>query len=572
MFVVAVSFSRRSSNGIVRFFGASRTRSGYEGFSTLQKGSQLGSSKGGAIAFDSSVTEVSHPAFVALTHDIIEEYGVHATLYRHKKSGAQVLSVVAPEDNNKVFGVTFRTPPDDSKGLPHILEHSVLCGSRKFPVKEPFVDLMKGSLNTFLNAFTYPDRTCYPVASMNTKDFYNLIHVYMDAVFHPRAVNDPQVLEQEGWHFELEKPEDPLTFKGVVYNEMKGVYSSPDSIMGRATQRALFPDNTYSVDSGGDPLEIPKLGFDQFKSFHSKYYHPSNARVYFYGDDDPSERLRLLDSYLDEFTAIEVDSTISTQRKFTEPRRIDVKFPIATGTEPKYMLTVNWLLNEESMPHPERLAVGVLESLLLGTSSSPLRKKLIESGFGEGVTGGGLSDELLQSTFSVGLKGVKPENADKIEQLVLDELARLQKEGFDQGDVRAALNTLEFSLREFNTGGFPRGLSLMLGFLGDWIYDRDPLDGVRFEEALQTLKTDLAAGKPVFQSLLQKYFVDNRHRVTVEARPDETLEAMQQQAEAATLAEVKAGLGLADLDKIIQSTKDLKAAQAAEDSAGKYNV
>ena len=201
------------------------------------------------------VTVVEHPAFNVVENTKIDEYGVQAILYEHKKSGAQVMSVISP-DENKVFGITLRTPPGDSTGVPHILEHSVLCGSKKYPVKEPFVDLLKGSLQNFLNAFTYPDRTCYPVASTNTKDFYNLISVYLDAVLHPRAVSDPQVLEQEGWHLELEKPEDPLTYKGVVCNEMKGVYSSPDSLLGRATQQALFPDNAYGVDSGetfGDP-------------------------------------------------------------------------------------------------------------------------------------------------------------------------------------------------------------------------------------------------------------------------------------------------------------------------------
>ena len=235
---------------------------------------------------------VTHTSYELLDEKLIDEYGVSSALYKHKKSGAQVISVIAPDDN-KVFGVTFRTPPSDSTGIPHILEHSVLCGSRKFPVKEPFAHLMKGSLNTFLNAFTYPDRTCYPVASMNTKDFYNLIHVYLDAVFHPRAIHDPQVLQQEGWHYELEDINQPLQYKGVVYNEMKGVYSSPDSLMARRAQNALFPSNTYGVDSGGDPRDIPNLTFEQFKQFHSTYYHPSNARVYFYGDDDPLKRLEV---------------------------------------------------------------------------------------------------------------------------------------------------------------------------------------------------------------------------------------------------------------------------------------
>ena len=509
---------------------------------------------------------INHPAYEATGDTMIDEYGLHATTYRHKKSGAEVISVAAPEDNNKVFGIVFRTPPEDSTGLPHILEHSVLCGSRKFPVKEPFVDLIKGSLNTFLNAFTYPDRTCYPVASMNTKDFYNLIHVYLDAVLHPRALSDPQVLQQEGWHYELEDPKEPLLYKGVVYNEMKGVYSSPDSIMGRATQQALFPDNTYGVDSGGDPRAIPDLTFEQFKDFHGKYYHPSNARVYFYGDDDPMTRLELLDSYLSEFDKIEVDSTIKYQKLIQEEKRLSIPFPVQEGAPAKHMVTVNWLLNEEPMDAEEQLAVGVMDSLMLGRSSSPLRKRLIESGLGESVTGGGLSDELLQATFSVGLKGVQKDDISKVETLIQEELDRLAVTGFDDGDIKAAINSLEFSLREFNTGSFPKGLSVMLGMLNQWIYDKNPADGVRFEAALQKLKSDLDSGVPVFQNLLKKYLVSNKHKVIVEMKPDSELEKVNQEWEENVLKAAKDGMTSSDINDVIELTRKLKEAQAAEDS------
>ena len=252
-------------------------------------------------------------------------------------------------------------------------------------MKEPFVDLLKGSLQNFLNAFTYPDRTCYPVASTNTKDFYNLIHVYLDAVLNPRAINDDQVLQQEGWHYELEDPSQPLTYKGVVYNEMKGVYSSPDSLLGRATQQALFPDNTYSVDSGGDPLVIPQLSFQQFKDFHSDFYHPSNARVFFYGNDDVTTRLTLLDEYLQEFSekksAVE-KSKVKYQSKRLKPQKIVESFPLSAGTEPKHMLTVNWLLNDHGLSAYEKLCLSILDDLLLGTSTAVLKKTLIESGLG----------------------------------------------------------------------------------------------------------------------------------------------------------------------------------------------
>jgi len=512
-----------------------------------------------------SMKSVQHPSFEIVQESFVQEFGVKAILYNHKKTGAQIMSVIAP-DENKVFGITFRTPPNDSTGVPHILEHSVLCGSRKFPVKEPFVDLLKGSLQNFLNAFTYPDRTCYPVASTNTKDFYNLVHVYLDAVLHPRAISDPQVLQQEGWHYELEDPSQPLTYKGVVYNEMKGVYSSPDSLLGRATQQALFPDNTYGVDSGGDPLDIPSLTFPQFKSFHQNYYHPTNSRIFFYGNDDPMKRLNLIEEYLNDFDKINVNSKIAIQPKNMKPKKIDVAFPIAPGSEPKHMLTVNWLLNDAALPPKEALALQVLDHLLLGTSSSILRKTLTESQLGESVTGGGLSDELLQSTFGVGLKGVKSENTDRVENLVLSTISKIQKDGFEEDAIKASMNTIEFRLREFNTGSFPRGLSLMLGMVSQWIYDKDPIEGVTFEKALGELKADIAGGKPIFQELLKKYFVENDHRVVVEMKPDFDLEKKVIAEEEGRLMKVKEGMTTQQINEVIEATKKLKEAQLAEDS------
>lgn len=331
------------------------------------------------------------------------------------------------------------------------MEHSVLCGSRKFPVKEPFVDLLRGSLQNFLNAFTYPDRTCYPVASTNTKDFYNLVHVYLDAVLHPRAVSDPQVLQQEGWHYELENDstDGALSIKGVVYNEMKGVYSSPDSLLGRATQQALFPHNAYGVDSGGDPLRIPDLTFQQFQDFHAQNYHPSNSRVFFYGDDDPLQRLVLLDEYLKDFDSIsDTASKVQYQPKLSALDRVQVLYPLSPGAEPKHMITLNWVLNHEALPPRDILALGVLDALLLGTSSSTLKKALTESGLGESVNGGGISDELLQVTYSVGMKGVQEADVGKVEELVQDTLQALAQKGFDADDVEAAMNTYEFKLRK----------------------------------------------------------------------------------------------------------------------------
>uniref|UniRef100_A0A7S2CTU1 Peptidase M16C associated domain-containing protein n=1 Tax=Haptolina brevifila TaxID=156173 RepID=A0A7S2CTU1_9EUKA len=511
----------------------------------------------------------THPAFELIKVEMVDEYTIKCATYRHKKSGAELISAQA-DDDNKVFGIVFRTPVSDSTGVPHILEHSVLCGSDKYRSKEPFVELLKGSLQTFLNAFTYPDRTCYPVASQNTKDFYNLVNVYLDAVLHPRAKRDPTVLAQEGWHYELEDPEAPLTYKGVVFNEMKGVYSSPDSLMYRASQQLTFPDNTYSVDSGGDPNAITSLTFEQFKSFHDAYYHPANSRIFFYGDDDPAVRLELLDSYLSDFDASDAtpsSSEVATQKLIRSPRRDIVKYPIEPGAEPTHMVMLSWLMHEENLSADEELSLAVLNHLLMGTPTATLYKPMMESGLGAAVMGGGVADELKQATFSIGLKGVKKEDVAKVEELAIETLRAAAKSGFDEDAIEASLNTIEFSLREFNTGGFPKGLSMMLAVMPRWLYGRgSPTDALRFEAPLANLKSRLSAGEDVFGVLLDRLIVSNEHRVTVELVPDETLAQAQKAEEEAELAAAKAQMNEAQIAEIIEATKALKTAQLAEDS------
>jgi len=513
--------------------------------------------------------DVTHPAFEVLEKDVVTEYGAYCTLYRHKKSGAELLSV-STEDDNKVFGITFRTPPSDSTGVPHILEHSVLCGSRKYKTKDPFVQLLQGSLQTFLNAFTYPDRTCYVVASQNTKDFYNLINVYSDAVFHPRATRDPMVHAQEGWHLELEDKAEPLTYKGVVYNEMKGVYSSPDSLLGRESQRSLFPDNTYAVDSGGDPTVIPDLSFEQFADFHSKYYHPTNSRIYFSGDDDVSTRLELMDEYLSEFSASpesKPGSVIQWQeKKFIEPVRSRYPYPAGADQPETHMVNVNWLINDKPLSSTEELTMNILDHLLMGTSSSILRKTMMESSLGAAITGGGLSDELLQATFSIGLKGVEADNFDDVENLIVETLAKAAEEGFDDEAIASSMNTIEFQLREFNTGSFPKGLSFMLGAMSKWLYDESPTGALKFEEPLSELKKKIEeGGSAVFQDMIKEYLLINTHRTTIEMIPSKTLEAEQLKEEQDRLAKIKASLTDENLQDIINKTNDLKKIQAAED-------
>lgn len=446
-----------------------------------------------------------HRDFELLKTQNIPELNTEARLYRHIETGAQVLSLINEEDN-KVFGITFRTPPKDSTGVAHILEHSVLCGSRKYPVKEPFVELLKGSLKTFLNAFTYPDKTCYPVASTNTQDFYNLIDVYLDAVFYPLITR--HIFQQEAWHLDMEDASGPITYKGVVYNEMKGAYSSPDSLLAEYSQRSLFPDNTYGFDSGGEPSSIPTLTYEEFLEFHRRYYHPSNARIYFYGNDDPDRRLDILSTFLNDFTRMEIDSGIPLQGPFPSPRRVMRAFAASDSEgKPKGMMTVNWLLPELSSPELN-LSLQVVQYVLLGMPGSPLRKALIDSGLGDDIAGTGLEKELRQGYFSTGLKGIAPENADRIESLIIETLESLAREGVDVETIEAALNTVEFRLRENNSGAYPRGLVLMLRSLSTWLYDGDPLALLAFDAPLSRVKSRFLTDRSYFRQMIEKCFLE----------------------------------------------------------------
>lgn len=499
----------------------------------------------------------------------IPELKTSARLFRHVRTGAELLSL-ENADENKVFGISFRTPPPDSSGLPHIMEHAVLCGSRKYPVKEPFVELVKGSLNTFLNAFTAADKTIYPVASQNLQDFYNLVEVYVDAVFFPLL--PPHVLDQEGWHYELNDLQEPLVYKGVVFNEMKGAYSSPDNLLGTLAQQSLFPDSPYGLDSGGDPRVIPQLTYAQFKAFHQTYYHPSNARIFFYGDDDPQERLRRMDSALAEFSARSVDSSINLQARFDASRQVRAAYDAGEDADGrKGMLVVNWLLDEPFDPELN-LGLGMLAYILIGTPASPLRKALIDSGLGEDLAGAGLDADLRQMTFSTGLKGIADgsgEHAaefDQVEALILQTLQDLTSQGIDPQTIAAAVNTTEFRLRENNTGSFPRGLLLMLRALNTWNYDGDPLAPLAFETPLAALKTRLAAGERYFENLIQTYLLDNLHRTTVILQPEPGYQERQEETERQKLEHVRSALSLQELQAIHANTQHLKEIQETPDT------
>ncbi|MEM7535694.1 MAG: insulinase family protein [Chloroflexota bacterium] len=503
--------------------------------------------------------------FELVDEQTILELNTKGQLYRHVKSGASLLSL-QNDDENKVFGATFRTPPSDSTGLPHIMEHSVLCGSRKYPLKEPFVELVKGSLKTFVNAMTYSDKTVYPLASQNLQDFYNLIDVYLDAVFHPLI--QPHHLQQEGWHYELDSLDAQLNYRGVVYNEMKGAYSSPDNVLARYTQQAIFPDNTYGVDSGGNPKIIPDLSYEQFKHFHETYYHPSNAYLYFYGDDDPMERLRLLDVYLCEFDAITVDSSIPLQSPFAEPRQVCFQYGVDSQTDsdaPKAYVDINWMLSENDDP-TKLMGLRILSRILLGTQAAPLRKTLLDSGLGEDVLSGGLYSGLRQMVFSVGMKGVHPDETGKVEMLALNTLEQLAEEGFPDEMVEAAVNSIEFAMRENNTGSAPRGLSLMIRSFNTWLYDRDPFSSLTYDAPLAEIKSLLASNPTYLQDLLRTNLLDNTHRASVVLEPDPALHQRNEAEEKAKLAKIQAEMDTEQLQAIIENTEALKTLQETPDS------
>ncbi|MGB8252927.1 MAG: insulinase family protein, partial [Anaerolineaceae bacterium] len=504
--------------------------------------------------------------FNLITEESIPELKSVARLFRHETTGARLLSLIN-DDDNKCFSINFRTPPKDSTGVAHILEHSVLNGSTKYPVREPFVELLKGSLATFINAITFPDKTCYPVASQNTQDFYNLIDVYMDAVLHPLI--SPLTFQQEGWHYEIENLKDPLSYKGVVFNEMKGMLSSPERLQEETILEALFPGHTYGFNSGGDPINIPDLTYEKFKCFHETYYHPGNAYIFFYGDDDPENRLKLMEGYLKSYQAIEIDSSIPPVKPLKQPKKVEFPYDAGqdTDSQKKNYFTVNWTLPDKSDPVLV-FSFDILANILIGTPASPLRKALIDSGLGDDLTGLGLENvEHRELLFSTGLKGLSSGNADKVHKIIFDTLEILVKGGIDKDMIEAAVNTVEFQLRENNTGAFPRGLDLMVRIMTTWLYDEDPLKPIVFEKPFQMIREKLGQDERYFEGMIQKYLLDNPFRASVLLIPDGNVAGERELAEKARLEKTRAGMSEKALQKLVDSTHILKKRQETPDTA-----
>ncbi len=487
----------------------------------------------------------------------LKELNGKGCLLRHKKSGAR-LFLISNDDENKVFTIGFRTPVESNTGVPHIMEHSVLCGSRKFPAKDPFVELVKGSLNTFLNAMTYPDKTVYPVASVNDRDFQNLMDVYLDAVFHPNIYENEKIFMQEGWHFELEKEEGPLSLNGVVYNEMKGVFSSPESLLDRYARRALFPDSPYRSESGGDPEEIPSLTYEEFLDFHKTYYHPSNSYIYLYGNMDMEEKLAFLDrEYLSHYEKISVDSAIPAQKGFVPETEYEWFYPISEEEDPagKTFLSVNMVVGTSLNPRLY-VAFQVLEYVLLTASGAPLKQALIDAGIGTDIYGG-YDPGILQPVFSVVAKNADREKKDRFLQVVRETLERLASEGIGERALLAGLNYFEFKYREADFGSYPRGLMYGLQCFDSWLYDeKDPFMHLQFEEVFAFLRKK--QGEGFFESLIREYLLDSLHQAVIVLSPKKGMERERQEALSRALSGRLSSMDKAKRQELIRRTKELK--------------
>lgn len=482
------------------------------------------------------------------------------TLLRHKKSGARLV-VIENEDENKVFTIGFRTPPEDSTGLPHILEHSVLCGSRNFPAKDPFVELVKGSLNTFLNAMTYPDKTVYPIASCNDKDFQNLMHVYMDAVFYPNIYESDKTFRQEGWSYELEREDAKLKYNGVVYNEMKGAFSSPEGVLDRMVLNSLFPDTSYSNESGGDPEEIPSLSYEQFLAFHKKYYHPSNSYIYLYGKMDMAEKLEWLDKmYLSKFEKAEIDSEIRLQDPFEKPVEWEREYSIsnAESEENNTYLSYNKVIGT-SLDEKLYLAFSVLDYALLSAPGAPLKKALTDAGIGYDVSGS-YDNGVYQPVFSVIAKNAELSQKEEFVKVIEDTLRKIVKEGMDQKALTAGINYHEFRYHEADFGNYPKGLMYGLQIFDSWLYDdTKPFIHIDALDTFEFLKEQITTG--YYENLIRKYLLNNPHASIVTIIPKKGLAAEKDQKLEEKLQKYKDSLSDVERKRLVQNTKELRAYQ-----------
>ncbi|HAZ36251.1 MAG TPA: peptidase M16 [Clostridiaceae bacterium] len=505
-----------------------------------------------------------YSGFKLLRQEEVKDINSTALIFEHVKSGARLFKL-QNDDDNKVFSIGFRTPPENSMGIPHIIEHSVLCGSRKFPVKDPFVELMKGSLNTFLNAMTFPDKTMYPVASKNEKDFFNLMDVYLDSVLYPDLHNTPEILMQEGWHYELNDPNGEIEYKGVVYNEMQGAFSYPEAIISRKVEESLFPDTPYYFESGGDPNVIPQLTQEQFSAFHKKYYHPSNSYIFLYGNEDIEKELKFIDeNYLKDFDRINVDSSIPSQKPFTKMNEMEIKYPIAQDEDDKdkTFFGLNFVTGE-AVDRELYYAMDILSYILIGTPASPLKKALIDAGLGKDVYGE-FVNSIKQPTFSVVVKNSNIDQKERFKKVFYDTLQSLVKDGIDKKLIEASINIYEFKLREADFEGLPKGLLYGIRCMDSWLYDGDPVMHLKYDETFKKIRE--GAKNRYFEDLIEKYFINNTHASLITLIPQKGLLEEKTAKTKEKLKNYKASLSKDEINALVANTQNLKKRQSTPET------
>ncbi|WP_044914604.1 insulinase family protein [Butyrivibrio sp. WCE2006] len=502
--------------------------------------------------------------YEVLEHRRIEDLNSDSYIVRHKKTGAK-LALLSNDDDNKVFYIGFRTPPKDSTGVAHIIEHTVLCGSKEFPIKDPFVELVKGSLNTFLNAMTYPDKTVYPIASCNDADFQNLMHVYLDAVFYPNIYQTEKIFKQEGWHYEMENADDELKINGVVYNEMKGAFSNADEIVARQIRKSLYPDTTYGIESGGDPDEIYNLTYEDYLDFHRKYYHPSNSYIYLYGNMDMVEKLQYIDeNYLSKYDYLEVDSSIGLQKSFDGRKSYTGKYPILNEESERdnTYLTLNYSVGS-SLDPKFYVAFDILDYALCSAPGAPIKKALIDKGIGSEVFSD-YDNGIIQPVFSIVAKNANPEQKDEFIATVEEVLRSQVENGIDKKALLAGLNADEFKYREADFGRFPKGLLYGLQVLDSWLYDeKKPWINIEANNTFAELKKEVETG--YFESLIEKYLLNNNHSTVLVMEPEKGLTEKKDRELADKLKAYRDSLSSEEVDKIVRETKELKAYQEEPD-------
>lgn len=501
--------------------------------------------------------------FKLIEERFINEIEAKGRLYLHEKSGAKLFAI-ENNDDNRVFSISFKTPPTDNTGLTHILEHSVLSGSKNFPTKEPFVDLAKGSLNTFLNALTFSDKTMYPIASKNEKDFYNLMEVYLDAVFYPNIYRYKEIFEQEGWHYDLNSMEEDITYKGVVYNEMLGAFSSPEEILFSRIMEVLYPNNCYGYEAGGDPEHIPELDYEAFLNYHKKYYHPSNCYIYLYGNGKIDEMLEVIDKkYLCKFDR-GYEATIDLQEHFEAKISKTMYYPVSSEEEEEdgTYLSLNYVTGKATDSELS-IALDILEYILLETPASPLKKTLIESDIGRDVIGN-FDQGILQPMFNIVVKDSNLSEKDKFIRLTQNTLKKLVNNGIDRKLIEASINSLEFKLREANGDDTPKGLLYGIRCMDSWLYNNDPFIHLQYEKTLSSIKEK--ANNGYFEQLIQKYFIENTHSAFVALVPQKKLSDERANREAQRLEKYKDSLTKDALAKLLENNKKLRERQITPDS------